>query len=46
MVRIVIDIEEYSTIEGTKEVVAMALEHLGKVRVVSIHTGGKEKEKK
>ena len=45
MVRIIIDIEEYGTIEGTKECVAMALEHLGKVRVVSVHTG-KEKEKK
>jgi hypothetical protein len=43
MVRIVIDIEEYGTIEGTKEVVAMALEHLGKVRVVQVITG---KEKK
>ena len=45
MVRIVIDIEEYGTIEGTKECVAMALEHLGKVRVVQVITG-KEKEKK
>ena len=45
MIRITIDIEEYGTIEGTKECVAMALDHLGKVRVVSVHTG-KEKEKK
>ena len=45
MIRIVIDIEEYNTIEGTREAVAMALEHLGKVRVVAIYTG-KEKEKK
>jgi hypothetical protein len=42
MVRIVIDIEEYGTIEGTKEAVAMALEHLGAVRVVAVYTG-KEK---
>ena len=43
MVRIVIDIEEYGTIEGTKEAVAMRLEDLGKVRVVQVITG---KEKK
>lgn len=46
MVRIVIDIEEYGTVEGTREAVAVALEHLGQVRVVSVHTGGKEKVKK
>ena len=44
MIRLVIDIEEYGTIEGTKEVVAMALEHLGKVRVVSVYDG-KEKRR-
>ena len=43
MVRLIIDIEEYSNIEGTKECVAMALEHLGKVRVVQVISG---KEKK
>ena len=43
MVRVVIDIEEYGTIEGAKECVAMALEHLGSVRVVAVYTG---KEKK
>ena len=45
MIRIVLDIEEYSNVVGTKEAVAMALEHLGTVRVVAIYTG-KEKEKK
>ena len=39
MIRVVIDIEEYSNIQGTKEVVAMALEHLGKVRIVSVTDG-------
>ena len=43
MVRLIIDIEEYGNIEGTKEVVAMRLEDLGKVRVVQVITG---KEKK
>ena len=41
MVRIVIDIEEYGDNLATKEAVAMALEHLGKVRVVTVITGGK-----
>ena len=41
MVRIVIDIEEYGNNLATKEAVAMALEHLGKVRVVNVITGGK-----
>ena len=45
MIRIVIDIEEYGNVEGTREAVAAALEHLGKVRVVKVITG-KEKEKK
>lgn len=43
MVRLIIDIEEYGNIEGTKEAVAMRLEGLGKVRVVQVITG---KEKK
>ena len=43
MIRIVIDIEEYGNILGTKEVVAAALEHLGSVRIVQVITG---KEKK
>lgn len=37
MIRITIDIEEYGDIISAKEAVAMALEHLGSVRVVSIH---------
>lgn len=40
IVRIVIDIEEYSDALATKEAVAMALEHLGSVRVVSIYGAG------
>ena len=43
MIRIVIDIEEYGTIEGTKECVAMALEHLGKVRIVCVEDGRSKK---
>lgn len=39
MIRIVIDIEEYNNIVGTKEAVAVALEHLGKVRVVAVEDG-------
>lgn len=37
MIQITIEIEEHSDILATKEAVAMALEHLGSVRVVSIH---------
>ena len=37
MIRIVLDIEECGDTVATKEAVAMALEHLGYVRVVSIH---------
>lgn len=43
MIRIVIDIEEYNNIIGTKEAVAAALEHLGKVRVVAVEDGKKRK---
>lgn len=43
MIRIVIDIEEYGNIHGTKEAVAMALEHLGSVRVVQVITGKERK---
>ena len=39
MVRITIDIEEYGEQQATKEAVAMALEHLGKVRIVSVYDG-------
>lgn len=40
MIRIVIDIEEHGDILATKEAVAMALEHLGSVRVVSVYGAG------
>ena len=43
MIRIIVDVEEYGNIQGTKEAVAVALEHLGTVRVVAVYTG---KEKK
>lgn len=46
MIRIVIDIEEYGNIPGTKEAVAVALEHLGDVRIVAIHTNKETKGKK
>lgn len=39
MVRITLDIEEHGDKLATKEAVAIALEHLGRVRVVSILTG-------
>lgn len=44
MVRIILDIEEYGDKLATKEAVALALEHLGRVRVVSVLTGtGRDK---
>lgn len=42
MIRLIIDIDGDDTL-ATKEAVAMALEHLGKVRVVKVENG---KEKK
>lgn len=42
MVRIVIDIEEHGDKLATREAVAMALEHLGKVRVVQVIDGQEE----
>ena len=39
MIRIVIDIEDYSDRLATKEAVAMALEQFGKVRVVMVTDG-------
>lgn len=45
MVRIVIDIEEHGDKLATKEAVSMALEHLGKVRVVQIVDGRVEARK-
>lgn len=43
MIRIVIDIELEHNLTGTKEAVAMALEHLGRIRVVSISDGKTDK---
>lgn len=42
MIRLIIDVEEYSNVQGTKEAVAQLLEPLGSVRVVQVITG-KEK---
>lgn len=42
MVRIVIDCYDTDDMIGVKEVLVMALEHLGKVKVVSITDGRKE----
>lgn len=42
MVRIVIDCYDTDDIIGVKEVLMMALEHLGKVKVVQITDGRKE----
>lgn len=39
MIRIIIDIQEDEDYIATKEAVAMALEHLGKVRVVMVTDG-------
>ena len=44
MMRIVVDIYGEDT-QGTKEAVAMLLEPLGRVRVVSIITDGKEEKR-
>lgn len=43
LIRIVIDIEEYANVQGTREAVAMALEHLGQVRIVSVTDGRRNK---
>lgn len=42
MIRIILDINEEGDALATKEAVAMALEHLGKVRVVQVTDGKKE----
>lgn len=44
MMRIVVDIYGEDT-QGTKEAVAMLLEPLGRVRVVSVITNGKEEKR-
>lgn len=43
MIRIVIDIEEHGDRYATKEAVAMALEQFGKVRVVTVSDGKRER---
>ena len=42
MIRIILDINEEGDVLATKEAVAMALEHLGKARVVQVTDGKKE----
>ena len=44
MIRLILDIEERGDVLATKESVAMALEHLGRVRVVQIIIDGKEEK--
>lgn len=45
MVRMVIDIHEDGDLLACKETVAMLLEPLGRVRVVSVITNGKEEKR-
>lgn len=45
MVRMVIDIHEDGDLLATKETVAMLLEPLGRIRVVSVITDGKEEKR-
>ncbi len=45
MMRLVIDIYDGEDTQGTKEVVAMLLEPLGRVRVVQIIVDGKEEKR-
>lgn len=45
MTRLVIDVHEDGDLLATKEAVAMLLEPLGRVRVVSIITNGKEEKR-
>lgn len=45
MMRLVIDIYDGEDTQGTKEAVAMLLEPLGRVRVVSVITNGKEEKR-
>lgn len=45
MVRIVIDINEDGDLLACKETVAMLLEPLGRVRVVSVIVNGKEEKR-
>ena len=45
MMRLVIDIYDGEDTQGTKEAVAMLLEPLGRVRVVSVIVDGKEEKR-
>lgn len=45
MIRLVIDIQEDGDVFATKESVAMLLEPLGRVRVVSVIVDGKEEKR-
>ena len=45
MMRIVVDIYDGEDTQGTKETVAMLLEPLGRVRVVSVIIDGKEEKR-
>lgn len=45
MMRLVIDIYDGEDTQGTKEAVAMLLEHLGRVRVVQIIVDRKEEKR-
>ena len=45
VIRLVIDIQEDGDLLATKEAVAMLLEPLGRVRVVSVITDGKEEKR-
>lgn len=45
MTRLVIDIQEDGDMLACKETVAMLLEPLGRVRVVSVITNGKEEKR-
>ena len=45
MVRLVIDVQEDGDLLVCKETVAMLLEPLGRVRVVSVITNGKEEKR-
>ena len=45
MIRLVIDIQEDGDLLATKEAVAMLLQPLGRVRVVSVITDGKEEKR-
>lgn len=45
MMRIIVDIYDSEDTQGTKEAVAMLLEPMGRVRVVSVIFNGKEEKR-